>query len=204
MASGDKVTYYIHSSITQGPDGKPVHTTDDSLAMVIREYDNGSVDLVIFPTGGPTQYSRVREFDPDDPYLVAGQAYYRDLNSDPPDFGDRFRYANDPEMGALVAQQTRDYRAADSLDQEELRKKHLEEQKEMFKKLDERRAKAEQKSQPRSEERGQHVDPRSQPTPPPSETPNPEVPPGQPSTGSPATSGGAPPPNHAPPVDRRT
>lgn len=79
MDIGTPVTYYTHQHNGQE------HTTDDSLAYVLRDRGEGVVDVVVFPVGGPTRYATVREFDPDRDFQTGGE-YYRSHGSKAPDF----------------------------------------------------------------------------------------------------------------------
>lgn len=131
MEQGKTVTYYTHT----GSDGN--NDTQDEVAIVLREGPN-CVDLVVFPVGGPVRFVQACEFDPDDPYLVDGGSYVRELGSEPPDFSERFRYSGDPEYANHLNRIRKEREEAAGNKREEVMERHKKEMGDVRKKLDEK------------------------------------------------------------------
>lgn len=132
MEQGNIVTFYTHT----GSDG--INDTQDEVAIVLRE-SGGNYDLVVFPVGGPTRFvSLTREFEPDDPYLVNGASYVREVGSEPPDFQDRFKYSGDPEYAAALNRIRKERDEAPGNKREEVKERHKKEMAEVVKKLEEK------------------------------------------------------------------
>lgn len=122
--------YYTHGAAQQS-DGTLAHTTQDHLAFVLRENEDGSRDLVVFPVGGPVQFVHAEEFDPDNPYNVVGGGYYRE-GGDPPDFSS-FDATSHPRLAQLRHRQLVEKNSAQARGDsgkhlEEMRARHKQEQ----------------------------------------------------------------------------
>jgi hypothetical protein len=86
---GDFVTYYTHENMDSA------HNTIDAPALVTGVYndDSGRLDLTVFPRGAqPYFVTGVGQFDTEhdpeqDGPLQVGLSYWREMESDPPDFG---------------------------------------------------------------------------------------------------------------------
>lgn len=120
MELGDKTCYYTHEANNHD------HNVNDQLAFIVGgPYPNGSVDLMVCPVGGPITFVKANEFDPDDPYLAPGTAYYRPWGEEPPAFEDTFPYAFDGRWAQLRNRQIAERDAATQAQRDALRKEHL-------------------------------------------------------------------------------
>lgn len=126
------VIHYTHT----GSDGN--NDTQDELAFVLRDTDGPCVDLVVFPVGGPVRFVQACEFDPDDPYLVDGGSYVREMGSDAPDFSERFKYSGDPEYAANLNRIRKERDAAPGNRREELKERHKAEMTNVISAIEER------------------------------------------------------------------
>lgn len=124
------VTYYTHTGSDQA------HSTEDSLAFILREVNKYTADLVIFPVGGPTLYERVSRFPEEEaPIPPAGGSYFRAQDEDPPDFGELYAHDNSLEWHQLAVKQRHEWDSTPVKDREELGKVHRREQDELIEKL---------------------------------------------------------------------
>lgn len=131
----DPVIYYTHEASNAD------HTTIDQAALVTRVVDNNTLDVVIFPPNGPVTFARVSTFDPKAPVYQVGGAYWREADSDAPDFTDHFKYMNDPEWSELRGRQQQELLSVSNpkaLDA--LRAKHLDEQAKLNQRLEAKHA----------------------------------------------------------------
>lgn len=146
----DPVIYYTH--LAGSGDGPK---TADSLAFVLRENENGSKDLVVFPPGGPTQYVNAREYDPEVD-IAPGGSYIREIGSEPPDFGDdavAAPYAGSVEWSAMIQRHAGERQAITRAeDMESTRKRQQEERDILSQRLDAKAAARGPKDQPVEEE----------------------------------------------------
>lgn len=124
------VTYYTHEA------SDTVHSTNDSLALVIKDNGDNGLDLVVFPVGGPVQFVRAYEWDEDAPLPPPGGSYWRDEDSDPPDFGKAYRHYNDPAFQDMLRRQAQELDRTPIKDHPGLLEAHRDEQESMMSDLD--------------------------------------------------------------------
>lgn len=144
MKLGDQVILYTHESHDLGPD-----ITRDELAFVTGVVSDACLDVVVFPPKGPIRFERVCAFDPDNPYNYPGGVYWRGVGDDAPDFDGYFAYADDPRWRSLLFRQRAEADAAPSQQKAALREKHIAQQDELTKQIDEERGPAEPEHQER-------------------------------------------------------
>lgn len=126
----DNVIYYTHQQ--NGAE----HSTEDNFAIVLRENEDGSKDLVVFPPGGPTKYVNAKEYNPDEDF-AAGGSYYR-TDGDAPDFSG-FDYADNIEWSHMIQRHTGERAAITrAADVEPTRERHREERDALRAKLDQK------------------------------------------------------------------
>lgn len=115
------------------------HRSDDLLAFNLRDTgdeDTGYLDVVVFPPGGPAEFKRVQRFPEGDLLPPVGGTYWRSVEDDAPDFINLYRWYNHPEFQALLAQQQSEIATTPAKDHPALREVHLQEQRELYEKLD--------------------------------------------------------------------
>lgn len=78
MELGDRVVFYAHEM------SDLASRTIDQLAFVVGIVDDHTLDVVIFPPGGPITFARVGDFG--DLTKPVGSSYWRAKGSEPPDF----------------------------------------------------------------------------------------------------------------------
>lgn len=133
---GDKVTYYTHEASDNN------HYSVDRLAFVVGVVDDNTVDLVVFPPGGPVFFERVSQYDPDMPVDQAGLNYWRPDGEAAPDFAE-FNHLNDPRWQEMRRRQRKEMEECPPEDRSDLREVHKGEQEELDQELDARDAKLE-------------------------------------------------------------
>lgn len=135
MEIGDRVIYYTHEA------SDTAHTTVDQLAFVLGIIDDHTLDLVVFPAGGPVIFTRAVDFQPDGHNDVVGLSYWRAIGDDPPDFEEEMGHVNDPRWADLVRRQEREYDQAQARHRDAVSSRHEEERKELRQQINDERAK---------------------------------------------------------------
>lgn len=131
MELGDRVVYYTHEMNDFD------HRTVDRLAFVTQIVDDETVDLVVFPPGGPIEFFRASTYDPDNPYLTAGNSFWRPAGEDPPDFSN-LDFANEPEWGTLLRNQQAEFERTAVEGRDAVIDKHRQQREELHDRLSER------------------------------------------------------------------
>lgn len=140
MDIGDKVIFYTHEASDAD------HRTIDQLAFVVGIVDDLTIDVVIFPPGGPVRFERVSAFDPEAPLDAVGLNYWRPVGEDPPDFSGYFAHMNDPRWIELRNRQGHEFRRTLAKHHAELRERHKAEQIELDKELSEEKGSVEEEN----------------------------------------------------------
>lgn len=145
MDIGDRVIRYTH----EGSDNN--HYTVDRLAFVTGVVDEDTLDVVVFPPGGPVVFERLYLYDPEGTLNAPGGTYWREEGSDPPDFTNDYRWYNDRRFQALIAKQQQELAKVPVAGRPDLLVQHEEEQDALMAELDGKdkpKAESESKSDP--------------------------------------------------------
>lgn len=122
----DKVIVYEHIA------SDDEHTARDYDALVVGIVDEETIDVVLFPPGGPIQWRQVSLFEPED-FPRVGSWYWREPGTEPPDLNEAFAHYSDPRWQRLIQAQDIELRNAPLPDHEKIRARQLEERKALAK-----------------------------------------------------------------------
>jgi hypothetical protein len=106
MELGDQVIFFTHES------SDLTSRSIDELAFCTGVVDEHTIDVVIFPAGGPVRFARVSDFG--DLNAPVGSSYWRAKGSDAPDFK---RY---DEYQALLTKQRNEFSQSKPADRDKL------------------------------------------------------------------------------------
>lgn len=128
MELGDRIIVYTHEA------SDIEHKAVDYLAFVVGIVDDVTVDVIIFPPGGPLRFERVSLYDPENPYNVPGDTYWRPVGEEPPTF-EELHFSHEPEWAAMVNRHRRELADRPTKEHPKLVEKHKKERDELHAKF---------------------------------------------------------------------